>query len=115
MGELKRIQKKLFIIFFSIAVLFNFKSPINAQTTTGQVIKIGSLDTLMWSIVTTIQWYTLPIMAIALAFLGVKLVMSGDDPHSKNELKGWIIKILVGGFIVFGATTIAGILKTNLS
>ena len=85
-----------------------------AQSTGGKVIHIGSLDTLLWSIVSTIQWYTLPILAIALAFYGIRLVASGDDIQGKSDIKGMMFKILIGGFIVFSAATIAQVIKTTL-
>lgn len=70
-----------------------------------------SLDQLLWGIVKTLQWYSLPIMAIAIATLGVFLVMSGDDTDRKSRLKGWIMNILVGGLLIFGAATLANIIK----
>jgi hypothetical protein len=51
-------------------------------------------------------------MAIAIATLGVFLVMSGDDSDRKSKLKGWIINILVGGLLVFGSASLAQIIKT---
>ena len=39
-------------------------------------------------------------------------VMSGDDTDRKSKLKGWIINILIGGLLVFGAATLAEIIKT---
>ena len=58
------------------------------------------------------QYYSLPAMAIAIATLGVFLVMSGDDTDRKSRLKGWIVNILVGGLLVFGSATLAEIIKT---
>jgi type IV secretory pathway VirB2 component (pilin) len=81
----------------------------------GEAIQIGGLENLLWSIAKTVQLYTLPIMAIALAFMGVKLVMSGDDSSSKADIKSSMIRIIIGAFIVFGAATIASILKSTLS
>jgi hypothetical protein len=66
----------------------------------------------LWGIVKTLQYYSLPAMAIAIATLGVFLVMSGDDTDRKSKLKGWIINILVGGLLVFGAASLAQIIKT---
>lgn len=76
-----------------------------------QPLKFDGLDQLLWGIVKTLQWYTLPVMALAIAALGLFLVMSGDDTERKSRLKGWIINILVGGLLVFGASVIAGIIK----
>lgn len=77
-----------------------------------QPIQFENLDNLLWGIVKTLQWYSLPVMAIAIATLGVFLVMSGDDIERKSRLKGWIMNILIGGLLVFGATSIAEIIKT---
>ena len=51
-------------------------------------------------------------MALSIAMLGIFLVMSGDDTDRKSRLKGWIFNILIGGLLVFGAASIASILKT---
>lgn len=77
-----------------------------------QPLQFQNLDQLLWGIVKTLQYYSLPAMAIAIATLGIFLVMSGDDTDRKSKLKGWIINILVGGLLVFGAATLAQIIKT---
>ncbi len=77
-----------------------------------QPLQFENLDQLLWGIVKTLQYYSLPAMAIAIATLGVFLVMSGDDTDRKSKLKGWIINILVGGLLVFGAASLAQIIKT---
>lgn len=76
-----------------------------------QPLQIENLDQLLWGIVKTLQYYSLPVMAIAIATLGVLLVMSGDDTDRKARLKGWIMNILFGGLLIFGASTIAEIIK----
>lgn len=76
-----------------------------------QPLKFESLDQLLWGIVKTLQWYSLPVMAIAIATLGVFLVMSGDDTDRKSRLKGWIMNILFGGLLTFGASTLAEVIK----
>jgi hypothetical protein len=77
-----------------------------------QPLQFANLDQLLWGIVKTLQYYSLPAMAIAIATLGVFLVMSGDDTDRKSKLRGWIINILIGGLLVFGAATLAQIIKT---
>jgi len=78
---------------------------------TAQPLQFTNLDQLLWGIVKTLQWYSLPIMAIAIATLGVFLVMSGDDTDRKSRLKGWIVNIFIGGLLIFGAATLANIIK----
>jgi len=78
----------------------------------GSAIQFGTIDNLLWSIIATIQSYTLPIMAITIALLGVKLVTSGEDTATKESIKGWITKILIGGVLIFGASTIASVIKS---
>jgi len=75
-------------------------------------LQFNNLDQLLWGIVKTLQWYTLPVMAIAIATLGAFLITSGDDTDRKSRLKGWIINILIGSMIVFGAAVIANTVKT---
>ena len=77
-----------------------------------QPIQFENLDALLWGIVKTLQYYSLPVMALSIAMLGIFLVMSGDDTDRKSRLKGWIFNILIGGLLVFGAASIASILKT---
>ena len=81
----------------------------------GSVIKFDSLDKLLWGIVATLQYYSLPVMAIAIAAIGIALIASGDDTERKSKLKTWIFNILIGGVLVFGAATIANVLKGFLS
>lgn len=83
-----------------------------AEYNSAQPLQFANLDQLLWGIVKTLQYYSLPAMAIAIATLGVFLVMSGDDTDRKSKLRGWIINILVGGLLVFGAATLAQIIKT---
>jgi uncharacterized membrane protein len=80
----------------------------------GQPIVFDSLDKLLWSIILTVQYYTLPVMAIALVLLGIKLLTSSDDTNTKETVKTWMVKILIGGVIIFGAATIASIIKSNV-
>lgn len=77
----------------------------------GQVIQFPGLDSLLWGIVATLQYYSLPAMALSIAAIGIALVTSGDDIDRKSRLKHWIFNILFGGLFVFGATTLANILK----
>lgn len=77
----------------------------------GSVITFTSLDELLWSIVVTMQHYTLPIMSIALVFLGIKLVASGDDTATKDLVKNWMLRILIGGVFIFGAAMLADLIK----
>ncbi len=77
----------------------------------GTPIQFAGLDNLLWGIVATLQWYSLPAMAISIAGIGIALIWSGDDIDRKSRLKQWIINLLIGGLLVFGAATIATILK----
>ena len=83
----------------------------NTGYSSAKPLQFDNLDQLLWGIVKTLQYYSLPIMAITIATLGVFLVMSGDDTDRKSRLRGWIINILVGGMLIFGATTLAEIIK----
>lgn len=80
----------------------------------GTPIQFTSLDTLLWGLVATLQFYSLPVMALSIAGIGIALVASGDDTERKSRLKSWIFNILVGGLLVFGSTTIASVLKSFL-
>lgn len=77
-------------------------------------IQFASLTTLLWGLVSTIQFYSLPVMALSIAGIGVALVASGDDIERKSRLRHWIFNILIGGLLVFGSATIATTLKTFL-
>lgn len=94
-------------------ILILLSTIINPQAifAAGTVITFTSLDELLWSIVVTIQHYTLPIMSITLVFLGIKLVASGDDTATKDLVKNWMIRILIGGVFIFGAAMLADLIK----
>ncbi len=98
------------IFLFSLFLFLCFPTLVNAQE--GKAITIGSIDELLWSVVKTIQYYSLPMMAIALVGLGAKLITSGDDNQTKQAVKSWMIKVLSGGLIIFGASSIANVLKS---
>lgn len=76
-----------------------------------QPIQFTNLDQLLWGVVKTLQYFSLPVMALSIAALGIALIGSGDDTERKSRLRGWIFNILTGGLLVFGAATIASILK----
>lgn len=77
----------------------------------GTPIQFAGLDALLWGIVATLVYYSLPVMALSIAGIGVAMIMSGDDIDRKARLKSWIFNILVGGLLVFGSSTIATVLK----
>ena len=87
---------------------------IPAAYNSAQLIQFANLDQLLWGIVKTLQYFTLPVMAVSIALLGLMLIASGDDTDRKSKLKGWIVNILIGGLLVFGAAALAGILKQFL-
>lgn len=80
-----------------------------------QPIQFSGLNNLLWGVVSTVQFYALPVMALAIATLGLLLIYSGDNTDRKSTLKSHIVNILIGGLLVFGAATIAQVLKTFLT
>ena len=82
-----------------------------AKSMPGTAIQFAGLDTLLWGVVATIEYYTLPAMALSIAGIGIGLIMSGDDIERKSRLKHWVMNILVGGLLVFGASALATVLK----
>ena len=59
----------------------------------GTAIQFASLTSLLWGLVATIKFYSLPVMALSIAGIGVALVASGDDIERKARLKHWIFNI----------------------
>ena len=106
-GFLKGIRHYKPVIILILIYIFK---PLSVKAA-GSVITFTSLDELLWSIVVTIQHYTLPIMSIALVFLGIKLVASGDDTATKDLVKNWMLRILIGGVFIFGAAMLADLIK----
>ncbi len=92
--------------------LFIFVSPIYANE--GEAIEIGNLNKVLWDIVATIQFYSIPIVAISIAGIGLTIVFSGDDTAKKENLKEWIVKIVIGGILIFSSATIARIIKNSI-
>ncbi|MFA6518613.1 MAG: TrbC/VirB2 family protein [Candidatus Shapirobacteria bacterium] len=99
-----------YLILFSIIRTNNMANDITAYNT-AQPIQFTSLDQLLWGVVKTLQYFSLPVMALSIAALGIALIASGDDTERKSRLKGWIFNILIGGLLVFGAASLASILK----
>lgn len=77
----------------------------------GTPIQFSGLDALLWGVVATLQYYSLPIMALSIAGIGVGLIASGDDIERKSRLRHWIFNILIGGLLIFSSATIATVLK----
>jgi len=98
----------------SVIFLTSSSKVFGADISSGQAIVFGSFEKLLWSIIVTVQYYTLPIMTIALVLLGIKLLTSGDDTSIKEVIKNWMIKILIGGVIIFGAATIANLIRGSI-
>mgnify|MGYP001172719852 FL=1 len=109
---MKKTSKTITTLSSFLLLLQNKSAAAGIES--GQPIVFDSLDKLLWSIILTVQYYTLPIMAIALVLLGIKLLTSSDDTNTKETVKNWMIKILIGGVIIFGAATIASIIKSNV-
>ena len=106
----------LSIIFFGKIIVYA-EDQIITQVDEAKLIRFGSIEDLLYSVIKTIMYLTAPLTALSLAFLGVKLMLSGDDDKTKGQVKGWMIKILIGSAIVFGSTFIAtrlqGVLDSN--
>jgi hypothetical protein len=99
-----------FNIWLYIIPAINMANDITAYNN-AQPIQFQSLDQLLWGVVKTLQYFSLPVMALSIAALGIALIASGDDTERKSRLKGWIFNILIGGLLVFGAASLASILK----
>ena len=99
-----------FNIWLYIIPTINMANDITAYNN-AQPIQFQSLDQLLWGVVKTLQYFSLPVMALSIAALGIALIASGDDTERKARLKGWIFNILIGGLLVFGAASLASILK----
>jgi len=107
----KRIAK--FTVFLATTLLLLSTQDINVHAQ-GAPIRLGGVENVLWDIVATIQFYTLPVLAIVVALLGFRLITSGDDISSKESTKQWIFKVLIGGAIIFSATTIATVIKSSV-
>ena len=103
--------KDIYDFIFLANKKINYNTMQSSGYNSAQPLQFNNLDQLLWGIVKTLQYYSLPVMAIAIATLGLFLVMSGDDIERKSRLKGWIMNILVGGLLVFGSATLAEIIK----
>ncbi len=102
-------MKKIILLFtFFIALTYGLIVRVHALGGPGEPIVFQNLDNLLQSTISTIKYYSLPVMAIILALLGVKLITSGDDTSSKDLVKNWMIKIMIGGALIFGASVLAG-------
>jgi len=104
-------MKGLVRLLSIVSIFLFFKFPVYAKD--GNAIQIGNLGQILWSIVATIQFYSLPVMAIAIAGIGLAMVFSGDDTAKKESLKDWIIKIVIGGILVFSASSLAKVIQSN--
>lgn len=77
--------------------------------------EVGSIEDLLWKVVGTIQLLAVPIIAIALAAVGIGIMTSGEDDGRKSQLKGIGTKILIGGLLIFSAVTLAKLIRDNIN
>lgn len=96
----------------SMCIVLAFSAPVvYAQ---GTAFNVGGIEEILWSVVKTIQKLAVPITAIALIAVGIGIVTSGEDDSRKTDLKKIGGRILVGGVLIFGAATLAELIKNNL-
>lgn len=107
----KFLYRSLAALPLTFLILSIYVLPVHAV---GTIITFSTLDDFFDSFIITIQHYALPVMTIVLIFLGIKLIASGDDTGSKDLIKSWMIKILIGGVIIFGASYLALAIKNAL-
>lgn len=108
------MKKGKFIVTSIFSTIFLF-GVAKAQTTSGQVIKVPGLDNTLASIISTVQFYSTLIGAIAIVGLGVSLLFSGDDSSSKSRVIRWIGGIIIGLVLIWGGPFIAEQIKNIAS
>ena len=91
----------LIAVRFMNALPFNF---MVGDPFSGVGGKLGDLYSSILQIVT-------PIAVLAILFCGIRLLMA-SDPQSTKQAKSWLITILVGMFIAYGARAIADYMKS---
>lgn len=99
-------KTKLLSAIGSVFLLTTQNRAYAAGIESGQTIVFDSLDKLLRSIILSVQYYTLPIMAIALILLGIKLLTSIYNKRTVVLIKSWLIKIFIIGVIIFSTSTI---------
>lgn len=97
--------------FSACLVVLLHTTAVHAQ---GTAFEVGGIENILWSVVKTIQKLAVPITAIALVAVGIGIVTSGEDDARKTDLKKIGGRILIGGVLVFGAATLAELIKNNL-
>ena len=71
----------------------------------------GAVGSKLLELYQSILGIVTPIAVLAIVFCGIRLVMA-SDPQSTKQAKSWLITILVGMFIAYGANAIANYMKS---
>lgn len=113
MNKLRRKMQRG-LVFSNLAIAYLLMSTsVFAQE--GQGFDTGNIEDILWKVVYTIQALAIPITGIALAAVGIGIMTSGEDEGRKSQLKSIGTKILIGGVLIFGATTLARLIASNIN
>lgn len=116
----KNIKKFLpiiaFLLVFVPSLTYAVTSSDSPSTFTLQnPLKVDSIGGLVQNFVEIFSYIVILFAVLALVYVGLRFILARGDPSKMNELKSWLLWIVVGVAIVIGARIIIQVVINTLS
>ena len=112
----KKSIKIISIILIAVIVLFTIANATCMAVTIPDPddnANVGGISTVVRTILGIIKWAGAAIAVGMLMFIGIKYVTA--SPDGKAEIKKTAIIYVLGAILIFSASAILGIIRTNLT
>ena len=115
---MKKIIKKLFIIFIGILMIHNstlYAITIDTNVNIGETDAINSSDSMISEFVGVFQVIGAVISILALVIIGIRYMLSSLE--EKAKMKGILVYYIIGAILVFATSSVLSIaynVMTNL-
>ena len=116
MHKYNKIINKLIVFFLLFSTILSLFTTVNAEIDPVKVVSKPTADgteklyLIGNTILGIVQVIGIGVALIALLVLGIKYMY--HSPEEKAEIKKQLIPFIIGGFLVFGATSLVKIVET---
>lgn len=89
--------------------------PSKGTFTLSNPLKVDSIGGLVQNFVEIFSYIAILFAVLALIYVGLRFILARGDPTKMNELKEWLLWIVVGVAVVIGARIIIQVVINTLS
>ncbi|GAJ16254.1 unnamed protein product [marine sediment metagenome] len=100
-------MKKLLLLVLVLSLILPIGFAEDVELTEGQEAGMAKIKTSILQIYEMVKWVATAIGALMLAFVGMKFMTSGNDPHARNEAKTMATYIVIGLIVIWLAGPVA--------